>query len=527
MVNITGSMLVGATEVRGTEGVLRAWNPTTGREMEPDFAGGGRVEVNRACLLAQEAFDSYRETPLETRAQFLRAIAQGILDLGDKLVDRACAETGLPRGRIEGERARTVGQLELFASVVHEGRWIGATLDSPLPDRKPLPRPDLRLRKIALGPVAVFGASNFPLAFSVAGGDTASAFAAGCPVVVKSHPSHLGTSELVARVIQKAVADCGFHEGAFSLLVGQGNAIGQDLVQHPAIKAVGFTGSRLGGLSLMRIAAQRPEPIPVYAEMSSINPILLFPSVLTKNAETLAKSFVDSVTLGVGQFCTNPGIVFGLESDDFERFSSAAAQELSTRTAGTMLSPQIRSAYERGLKRLAATPDVQALARIEVPTGSCLGAPALFSTTAKQLMAEPETADEVFGPASILVACKTAGEMRSVLEQMPGQLTASLLLDEHDLDLALSLLPILERKVGRIVFNGYPTGVEVSYAMVHGGPFPATSDSKTTSVGANAIERFLRPVSYQNMPQTLIPASLQDSNPLKLWRVRDGKLEQR
>jgi 2,5-dioxopentanoate dehydrogenase len=526
-VNITGSMLVGGSEVRGTEGVLRAWNPAAGTDMAPDFAAGGQVEVNRACLLAQEAFDSYRETPLETRAQFLRAIGQGILDLGDSLIDRACAETGLPRGRIEGERARTVGQLELFASVVSEGRWIGATLDSALPDRKPLPRPDLRLRKIALGPVAVFGASNFPLAFSVAGGDTASAFAAGCPVVVKAHPSHLGTSEFVARVIQKAVADCGLHEGVFSLLVGQGNAIGRDLVQHPAIKAVGFTGSRMGGLSLMRIAAERSEPIPVYAEMSSINPILLFPSALDKNAETLAKGFVDSVTLGVGQFCTNPGIVFGIESEGFQRFRRAAARELSTRSAGTMLSPQIHSAYQCGLERLDANPNVHTLARVDAPPEGCLGAPTLFSTAAKRLLAEPECADEVFGPSSILVACQTAAEMRTVLEQMPGQLTASLLLDEQDLDMARALLPLLERKVGRIVFNGFPTGVEVSHAMVHGGPFPATSDSRTTSVGASAIERFLRPVSYQNMPQALVPASLQDENPLKLWRVRDGKLELR
>src|ERR1700730_7938774 len=273
-------MLVGASEVRGSEGVLRAWNPTAGTEMEPDFAAGGRVEVNRACLLAQEALDSYRETSLETLEQFLRAIGQRILDLGDQLVDRTCAETGLPRGRIEGERGRTVGQLELFASVVCEGRWIGATLDSPLPDRKPLPRPDLRLRKIALGPVAVFGASNFPLAFSVGGGDTASAFAAGCPVVVKAHPSHLGTSELAGRVIQQAVADCGLDEGVFSLVLGEGNAIGQALVRHPAIKAVAFTGSRFGGFSLMRVATERPEAIPVYAEMSSINPMFLFPQAL-------------------------------------------------------------------------------------------------------------------------------------------------------------------------------------------------------------------------------------------------------
>ena len=286
---INGAMLIGQSEVRGAQGVLRAWNPTTGTYIDPDFAAGGEIEVNRACLLAQEAFDSYREASLSARAQFLRAIGQGILDLGDALVDRACAETGLPRARIEGERGRTVGQLEFFASLVSEGRWIGATLDSALPDRKPGPRPDLRLRKIALGPVAVFGASNFPLAFSVAGGDTASALAAGCPVVVKAHPAHLGTSELVGRVIQRAVASCKLHEGVFSLVVGSGNTIGQDLVRHPAIRAVGFTGSRLGGLSLMRIAAERPEPIPVYAEMSSINPILLFPSALDKNAESLAK----------------------------------------------------------------------------------------------------------------------------------------------------------------------------------------------------------------------------------------------
>jgi NADP-dependent aldehyde dehydrogenase len=277
----------------------------------------------------------------------------------------------------------------------------------------------------------------------------------------------------------------------------------------------------------MRIAAERPEPIPVYAEMSSINPILLFPSALAKNAETLAKGFVDSVTLGVGQFCTNPGIALGIEDDGFERFRRAAAQEVLTRSAGTMLSPQIHSAYQRGLERLDATPNVRALARIEAPPEGCRGAPALFWTTAKQLLAQPECADEVFGPSSILIGCETSDEIGTVLEQMPGQLTASLLLDDEDLDMARALLPILERKVGRIVFNGFPTGVEVSYAMVHGGPFPATSDSRTTSVGASAIERFLRPVSYQNMPKALIPASLQDANPLKLWRVRDGKLDQR
>jgi NADP-dependent aldehyde dehydrogenase len=521
---ITGAMLIGRSELRGTQGVLRAWNPATNLELEPDFGAGGEAEVDRACLLAHEAFDAYRETSLATRARFLRLIGHGILDLGDELVERACAETGLPRGRIEGERGRTVGQLELFASMVTEGRWIGATLDSALPDRKPLPRPDLRLRKIAMGPVAVFGASNFPLAFSVAGGDTASALAAGCPVVIKAHPSHLGTSELVGRVIQKAAADCGLAEGVFSLVIGQGNAIGQALVRHPAIKAVGFTGSRTGGLSLMRIAAERPEPIPVYAEMSSVNPILLFPAALEKNAQALAKGFVDSVTLGAGQFCTNPGIVIGIESDGLQRFLKSAAQELASRSPGTMLSPAIHSAYQHGVGRLSATAGVNSVARVETASAGCMGAPALFSITATKLLAQPELADEVFGPASIVVTCETVAEMHAVVEQLSGQLTASLWVEEQDFASVRTFVPALERKVGRIVFNGFPTGVEVSHAMVHGGPFPATSDSRTTSVGASAIERFLRPVSYQNMPQALLPESLRDANPMKIARVLDSKL---
>jgi NADP-dependent aldehyde dehydrogenase len=419
-----------------------------------------------------------------------------------------------------------VGQLELFASLVNEGRWIGATLDSALPERKPQPRPDLRLRKIALGPVAVFGASNFPLAFSVAGGDTTSALAAGCPVVVKAHPSHLGTSELVGRVIQQAVADCGLHEGVFSLVLGEGNAIGQALVRHPAIKAVAFTGSRLGGLSLMRVAAERSEPIPVYAEMSSINPMFLLPHAVEKNAAAIAKGFVDSVTLGVGQFCTNPGILMGINGEGFLQFSRAAGREISTRAAGTMLSPAIHSAYQHGVERLKSAEDINKLAGVDAVPDGCLGAPTLFSVTAKQLLFAPELAEEVFGPSSILVSCETLEDMRAVVEQLPGQLTASLFAEEEDFEMARTLVPMLERKVGRIIFNGYPTGVEVSYAMVHGGPFPATSDSRTTSVGAGAIERFLRPVSYQNMPQALLPESLKDANPMKLWRLRDGKLEQ-
>jgi len=525
-VKITGAMLIGQSEVRGTEGVIRALNPATLKEIEPDFGAGSAADVHRACVLAEEAFDSYRESSLTTRARFLRTIGQGILDLGDTLVERTCAETGLLRSRVEGERNRTVGQLELFASVVSDGRWIGATLDSPQPDRKPQPRPDLRSRKIALGPIAVFGASNFPLAFSVAGGDTASALAAGCPVVVKAHSSHLGTSELVGRVIQHSVAACGLHPGVFSLLLGIGNTIGELLVKHPAIRGVGFTGSRNGGTSLMRIAAERPVPIPVYAEMSSINPILLFPQALKKNAHVIAKGFVDSITLGVGQFCTNPGVVVGLMGEGLEEFKRAAASEIATRIPATMLSPAIQSAYRQGIERLKSCRSVATLAEVSFSEKECLGAPALFTVTAKQFLANASLADEVFGPSSMMVECEGRDEMREVVERLPGQLTASLFVEGSDAEIARSLLPMLERKVGRIVCNGYPTGVEVSYAMVHGGPFPATSDSRTTSVGASAIERFLRPVCYQNTPVALLPSALQDSNPLNLPRLCDGKLKQ-
>lgn len=521
---ITGQMLIGSTTVSGTESKFRAFSPTLGRELEPPYGGGGVKEVAQACSLAERAFDSYRETKLDQRARFLETIANGILALGDELIERASAETGLPKSRIEGERARTAGQLKLFASVVRDGRWIHATLDSPLPERKPQPRPDLRLRKIPIGPVAVFGASNFPLAFSVAGGDTASALAAGCPVVVKAHNAHLGTSELVGRVIQEAVRSCRLHEGVFSLLIGEGNAIGEALVAHPAIRAVGFTGSRRGGLALMRIASNRPVPIPVYAEMSSINPVFLLPGALSQHAESLAASFVDSVTLGVGQFCTNPGLVIGIEGQDLERFRRCAAEKMARKEAGIMLTPAIQSAYVLGLQKLAQSDGVQKLAEGPSSAESCAAQSALFSATATQFLTATNLEEEVFGPSSLLVYCRDFDEMASLAEHMSGQLTASVQLDGADHTLARRLMPILERKVGRIIVNGFPTGVEVGYAMVHGGPYPATSDARTTSVGAEAIERFLRPVCYQNVPADLLPEAVRDENPLSLWRLRDGKL---
>ncbi|AMP01254.1 aldehyde dehydrogenase family protein [Collimonas arenae] len=521
--NITGEMLIGQSAVRGTEGTLRAINPATNAKIGPDFGAGGASEVARACILAQQAFDTYRETTPEQRAQFLEEIANGILALGPALIERATQESGLPTARLEGERGRTVGQLRLFASVVRSGQYLSATLDSALPERTP-PRADLRLRKIAIGPVAVFGASNFPLAFSVAGGDTAAALAAGCPVVVKTHNAHPGTSELVGRVIQQAVAACKLPEGVFSLIIGTGNEVGQALVSHPAIKAVGFTGSRQGGLALMRAAAQRREPIPVYAEMSSINPMFLLPHALAARATQIGSAFIDSLTMGVGQFCTNPGLVIGLAGEHLVQFQEAAQKALQAKAAGTMLTPGIHSAYVDGVERMGKIAGVDTLAHGLAASAPCAAQAVLFSTDAATFLATEQLEDEIFGPSSLIVACRNEDEMRAVAEHLAGQLTATLQLDSDDHALARKLLPTLERKAGRILVNGYPTGVEVSHAMVHGGPFPATSDSRSTSVGASAIDRFVRPVCYQDIPTGLLPTALQDDNPLNLARTVNGEL---
>jgi NADP-dependent aldehyde dehydrogenase len=524
MMEVTGEMLIGSRSMRGQQGTLRAVNPATGEAMEPSFGGGSARDVDEACRLAAEAFDVYRATSLEQRARFLEAIADGIVALGDTLIERVMSESGLPRPRIEGERARTAGQLKLFASVVREGRWLDVTIDPALPERKPLPRADLRLQRIPVGPVAVFGASNFPLAFSVAGGDTASALAAGCPVVAKSHPSHLGTSELVGRAIQKAVKDCRLPEGVFSLVFGEGNAVGEALVQHPAIQAVGFTGSRRGGRALVALAAGREVPIPVFAEMSSINPVFLLPGALDERAEAIGRGLIDSVTLGVGQFCTKPGVVVGVVGEAFERFRVAAQAALEAKPAATMLNAGIHGAYKQGTASWAS--EVKSLASgSEAAAGNC-AQPMLFSTDASHFLRTPELSEEVFGPAALLIECSDTDEMVAVAERLSGQLTATMHIAPSDYEFARELVPLLERRAGRLLVNGFPTGVEVTYAMVHGGPSPATSDSRFTSVGASAIDRFLRPVCYQDFPQTLLPETLRDANALDVPRLVSGKVEQ-
>lgn len=514
---LTGEALIGGRGVRGAGAPFNGIAAASGAALAPTFLAAGAEQIALACELAGAAFDSLRARSDAERADLLDAIGARIMGLGDSLVERAMLETGLPQARIAGERGRTVGQLNLFAKLLREGSWRNVAIDSALPERTP-PRPDIRMGLVPLGPVAVFGASNFPLAFSVAGGDTASALAAGCPVVVKGHPAHPGTAELVGRAIQQALADCAMPAGAFALLPGADNSVGEALVRHPAIAAVGFTGSRQGGLALMRIAQSRPVPIPVYAEMSAINPVFLLPQALRSRAEKIAGEFVASLTTGVGQLCTNPGLVLGLRGPDFERFCTAAGFAAADSPAATMLSAPIGAAYVHGVDQLAAQAGVTAVSH----AGTAPGRPALFATSARQFLANDVLAAEVFGPASLLVSCDDAAQMRQVAEHLEGQLTATLQMEEGDLDMARELLPVLERKVGRILANGFPTGVEVSSAMVHGGPFPATSDGRSTSVGTAAIYRFTRPVSYQNLPQALLAPSLRDDAQPRAWRRRDG-----
>jgi 2,5-dioxopentanoate dehydrogenase len=520
---ITGEALIGGVAVRGEGAAQRAFNPGLEQQFGEEFNAVSVEQVNDACRLAGAAFDTFRATSDAARAELLDAIARNILDLGAELIERAMAETGLPQARLEGERARTCNQLKMFAALLREGSWCDPRIDVALPTRTP-PRADLRYRLIGVGPVAVFGASNFPLAFSVAGGDTASALAAGCPVVVKAHSAHPGTSELVARAVVAAVAQCGLPAGVFALLTGSGSHIGQTLVAHPAIQAVGFTGSRSGGTALMATAAARKQPIPVYAEMSSINPVFLLPEALAGRPDSIAAGFAASLTLGVGQFCTNPGLVLGIDGPGLERFCSSAAQALGGVAPATMLSAGIAGAYQRGVQALASHADVATVTA--TPHGGCKGGAALFRTTAQAFLSQHALSDEVFGPASLVIACRDIDEMIAVAEHLEGQLTATLQMADGDAATARKLLPVLERKAGRILANGYPTGVEVTSAMVHGGPFPSTSDGRSTSVGTAAIYRFLRAVCYQDLPASLLPPVLQNENPGNTWRRRDGVLGQ-
>ena len=520
--SLTGDLLIGGAAAPGDGGEIRGLDAATGEALEPAFHGASPDQADRACALAEAAFDSFRETAPETRARLLEAIARNLQASASEIVARGARESGLPAGRLDGELGRTTNQLRMFAGVVRDGGYLDLRVDPAQPDRKPAPRPDLRLRNVPLGPVAVFGASNFPLAFSVAGGDTASALAAGCPVIAKAHNAHPGLSELAGRAVQKAVADLGLHAGVFSLLFDANVAVGQALVAHPAIRAVGFTGSRRGGLALAAIAQARPEPIPVYAEMSAVNPVLLLPAALAARGRAIAPAFVAALSLGAGQFCTNPGVILAIDGPDLDAFLDAAAEAMDAVAPAVMLTGGILGAYCAGVEALGSHADVTRVGQGQAGAGRQAQA-ALFATTAQAFLDDPHLQGEVFGAAGLVVRCRDAAELRSVVAALEGQLTVAVHAEVADHALARELLPLLERKAGRIVFNGFGTGVEVGHAMVHGGPFPATSDGRFTSVGSLAIRRFLRPVSYQDLPEVLRPPGLRSDPEPGFPRLTDGK----
>ena len=517
------SLLGGATGSTGGT-IFFAVNPATGGRLAPDFHEASLAEVDCALQASARAFADYRTRPAETRAQFLESIAREIEALGDTLLQRAQAETGLPPARLQGERGRTCAQLRLFAQVVREGSWVDARIDAAQPERQPLARPDLRRMLIPIGPVVVFGSSNFPLAFSVAGGDTASAFAAGCPVVVKAHRAHPGTAELVGGAIVRAATAGGLPPGVFSLIHGGGATVGIAMVKHPATTAVGFTGSHAAGRVLFDAAASRPHPIPVFAEMSSLNPVFLLPGALRERAAALAAGLLGSFTLGVGQFCTKPGLVFVAAGPESDAFLQALATNVTNAPCATMLTAGIRGAFLENRDKVIASGGVKLLAsaRADADPARTEGQPSVAVTTAKQFLATPALATEAFGPFTLVIAGESAAELVACAQALEGQLPATLHGTNDDLMQAGPLLAVLEQKVGRIVINGFPTGVEVCPAMNHGGPYPATTDVRFTSVGTAALLRFARPVCYQGLPDALLPAALQNANPLKLLRLVNG-----
>jgi len=503
---------------------LHSVDASSGEALPGTFFQATEAEVDAAAKAAAAAFPVYRNLAPEQRAVFLEAIADELDALGDDFVASVCRETALPTGRIQGERGRTSGQMRLFAKMLRRGDFLGARIDRALPDRQPLPRVDLRQMRIGIGPVAVFGASNFPLAFSTAGGDTAAALAAGCPVVVKAHSGHMLTAEAVADAILRAAERTGMPAGVFNMVYGGG--VGEWLVKHPAIQAVGFTGSLRGGNALCRMAAERPQPIPVFAEMSSINPVILLPEALRTRGETIARELAASVTIGCGQFCTNPGLIIGQRSAAFSAFVEQLKAQITDQPAQTMLNRGTLASYRKGLEHLHGHPGIRHLAGAAQGDGQAQ--PQLFAADARLLLEGDELLqEEVFGPATVLVEVEDQAQLRAALQALRGQLTATLIGEQEELLANAWLGELLQDKVGRVLINGYPTGVEVCDAMVHGGPYPATSDSRGTSVGSLAIDRFLRPVCFQNYPDELLPAALRDANPLGVMRLVDGVPERK
>lgn len=512
MTNILqGTSIIGFSRGSETTATLHGVNPATGETLEPHYYPARKEELAKSLELASKAATPLADTTPKKRASFLNAIATEIENSVDELATRGPLETGLPEARIRGEAGRTCGQLRMFAQLVEEGSWVNARIDHAIPDRTPLPKPDLRCMLRPLGPVAVFCASNFPLAFSTAGGDTASALAAGCPVIVKAHRSHPGMAEIAGRCIQKAAQDTDMPEGTFSLLYGAQD-LGQALVEAPVIQAVGFTGSQSGGTALMKIAAARPQPIPVYAEMSSINPVVILPEVLAEKGETLAEGLFGSLVLGVGQFCTNPGLVF-LPENGTELFFKKITELVSDGAGATMLNAGTASAYQERVKELSESNGVTTLALADGE-----GAPAIFSISQEAFTNDASLQEECFGPATLIVTGPIEN-LPALFAKLEGQLTGTIHATEAELSANKTIVRTLQNRVGRLIFNGFPTGVEVCPSMVHGGPYPATSDGRSTSVGTLAVERFTRTISWQDFPDSALPAELQEANPLNIKRI--------
>lgn len=518
--SVTGKLYINGKWVTGEASSYQAINPATGQQLDPVMSSASAGQVESALAAAQHAFQIFKHTSPALRAKFLRDCADEIIQIGDELLDRVTNETGYPRARAEGERARTCFQLRMFADYIESGDYYDARIDTAIADRTP-PKPDVRYMQQAIGPVVVFGASNFPLAFSVAGGDTAAAFAAGCPVLVKGHSSHPGTCELVAQALAKAVEKNNLPAGTFSLIMGSGANVGSKMVQSPFVKAVGFTGSFAGGMALVKLANEREEPIPVFAEMGSVNPIIFLPRALKKAAATIASGYVGSLTLGTGQFCVNPGLALAIEGPELEQFIAELKTALGQIPAGVMLNKRICGSYDEGVGKYLDYDGVELIASGQGKNDAqgYRAQATIMSTTGDTFLANPHIHEEIFGPAALLVKCKNKEQLLAIVDQLKGQLTGTLHCEESELASNLDLADKLRNKVGRLVINQFPTGVEVCPSMVHGGPFPASTDSRFTAVGTASIQRFLRPVCYQNFPENLLPEILQNKNPLNAIRT--------
>ncbi len=521
---IRGKNYIGnKTSAKGNK-TYKTFNPELNQENETTFTEATQEEINEAVSLATNAFKKFRTVSGEEKAEFLNTIADEILALDDQLIQTYCSETGLPEGRAKGERGRTIGQLRSFANLVSEGSWVDATIDTAQPEREPMAKSDIRKMNIPLGPIVVFGASNFPLAYSTAGGDTAAALASGCPVIVKSHPMHTGTGELVASAIIKAAEKTGMPNGVFSNLNSSGIEVGQQLVSHSGVKAVGFTGSIRGGRALLDLAAKREEPIPIFAEMGSVNPVIMLPKSLHNRSENLASTYAGSVTLGSGQFCTNPGLILGIKNEDLTNFINSLANKIIAIDPSCMLHPNIVKAYESNKAKAISQNGLIVVADLQNEVQSNYATQIITTVEGETFLENPTLHQEVFGPFSMVVQCKDAVQLEKIISKLEGQLTGTVISDENEISEYPTIISTLQNRVGRIIFNGVPTGVEVCPSMVHGGPYPASTDSRFTAVGIHSIKRWVRPFSYQDWPNELLPDELKNENPLHILRSIDGNL---